>query len=200
MMDLINTEVLLEAYSFGVFPWPHAELPILWYSPEERGVLDFSKLHIPKSLNKFIKQSQWTITFNKSFDQVLEECALAPRPGQDGTWITKPMLDAYKQFHKDGYAHSVECWDGYELIGGMYGVDVAGVFSGESMFFKKSNASKVCLISMIELLKANGRTWMDIQMVTHNLEVFGGAYIARTTFFERLEASKKNAKALTFPN
>lgn len=196
MMDKISTQILFEAYSFGIFPWPHPELPLLWYSPDPRGVLDFSELHISRSLVKFIKKTKWKITFDQAFDEVLDECSKVPRPNQDGTWITNKMKRAYKQFHKDGYAHSVECWDGDELIGGLYGVYVAGVFSGESMFYKKDNASKLCLVKLIEKLKANGLSWIDTQMVTHNLKDFGANYISKEDFMSRLKKAKTDAQPI----
>lgn len=184
--DELSTDILLEAYENGIFPWPHPELPCLWFCPDKRGVLDFDELHIPKSLEKFIRKTDLKITFNKAFTEVMNECAQVPRPGQGGTWITPPMLKAYKKFHDEGYAHSIECWQGDTLVGGMYGVFVNGVFSGESMFYKVSNASKLCLVKMIEQLKANGLTWMDIQMTTSVTESLGGKYISKAEFLQRI--------------
>lgn len=194
--DELTVEILLEAYSFGVFPWPHEDMPVLWFSPPERGVLDFKDLHVSKSLKKFMKQTKWEIKFNTDFAQVISRCKKSIRRNQTGTWIT-PMLErAYNEFHKAGYAHSIECWDKNKLVGGLYGVYVGGVFSGESMFFDKDNASKYCLLKLIEKLKENNLTWMDIQMVTPNLEAFGGKYIQRAEFLERLNESQKVARPL----
>ncbi len=134
----INPEMLFESYSFGVFPWPHEGYDNLWFCPERRGVLDFKEIHIPRSLNKFLKTNSFKVTCNSEFDSVIEECAKAKRKEQSGTWITDDILNAYKDFHTQGYAHSVECWDNNNLVGGMYGVFVNGYFSGESMFFKKT--------------------------------------------------------------
>jgi leucyl/phenylalanyl-tRNA--protein transferase len=193
MGDELNPQTLLEAYSFGIFPWPHPEMPCLWFCPDKRGILDFSELHINHSLQKFMKRSMLTVTFNKCFLEVMQECAKAPRAGQSGTWITPPILKAYEQFHHQGYAHSVECWDGESLVGGLYGVFVGGVFSGESMFYKKSNASKLAFLAIIEKLRSCGLTWMDIQMITPVTEVLGGKYIDKKEFLQRLKKSKIQA-------
>jgi leucyl/phenylalanyl-tRNA--protein transferase len=194
MGDVLTNETLLEAYSFGIFPWPHPDLPCLWFCPETRGVLDFSELHIGRSLEKEIRKTNYRYTVNKDFSQVIDECAKTKRPGQAGTWVTPLIKNAYLEFHKAGYAHSLECWDGDELVGGMYGVYVAGVFSGESMFYKRSNASKLCLIKLIDQLKQNGLSWMDIQMVTDVTERLGGKYIPKLEFLKRVEAEKSRIK------
>ena len=197
--DDIPLEALLESYSFGIFPWPHKDTPVLWFCPEERGVLDFKDFHISKSLKKFQRQTQYTVTFNQNFEQVIKNCARVHRPGQADTWITDNMREKYLEFHQNGYAHSVECWMDGELVGGMYGVYVAGVFSGESMFFNKSNASKLCIIHLVEVLKQNGLNWMDVQMVTDVVRSMGGKYIDRRQFLNRLEYSKRSARPLVFP-
>ncbi|HMN66930.1 MAG TPA: leucyl/phenylalanyl-tRNA--protein transferase [Bdellovibrionales bacterium] len=198
LSDDLRVERLLEAYSFGIFPWPHQDLPTLWYSPERRGVLDFKDFHVPRSLQKTLKQSSWTCTFNQAFDEVLEACAQAPRPQQDGTWITSKLLTAYRAFHRAGYAHSLEVWSGEKLIGGLYGVYVGGVFGGESMFHREADASKFGLVKLVEFLKGQGQKFMDIQMVTPLLERFGGKYIPRGQFLLRLEQAKKSARAVDF--
>lgn len=198
LSDDLRVERLLEAYSFGIFPWPHEELPTLWYCPAQRGVLDFSEFRVPKSLQKFRRKCSWTFTLNEAFDAVLDACAAAPRPGQRGTWITKKMVKAYREFHRAGYAHSLEVWDGDELVGGLYGVYVGGLFCGESMFFHRANASKLALVKMVEFLKSAGLKWMDIQMVTPALEQFGGKYISRAAFLRRLEITKEQAKPIDF--
>lgn len=218
MGDQLNVSTLFEAYSFGIFPWPHPDLPTLWYSPDPRGVLDFSELHVGRSLRKFLRDSPFEVTFNTCFRDVMKRCSEVPRPGQEGTWINSGLIRAYEEFHAAGYAHSVEVWSSSEdsrgdrgslqsdsnktherhLVGGLYGVYVAGVFSGESMFFSESNASKVALLSTIEMLQANGLTWMDIQMVTPVTEALGGKYILRDEFLRRLELAKLTAAPLKF--
>ncbi len=196
--DDLRVERLLEAYSFGIFPWPHEDLPTLWYCPTDRGILDFADFNVPQSLQKFLRKTPWTFTLDLAFDQVLDACAAASRPNQKGTWITKKLLKAYREFHRAGYAHSLEVWDGEELVGGLYGVYVGGVFCGESMFFKKSNASKFALVQMVDFLKDHDLTWIDIQMVTPLLKIMGGKYISRERFLARLDNSKKSAQLIQF--
>ena len=199
LSDDLRVERLLEAYSFGIFPWPHEDLPTLWYCPVERGVLDFADLHVSHSLKKFMHKNPYRVTFDHCFDVVIEACAKVPRPMQKGTWITPKLLKAYKEFHRAGYAHSVEVWQDDELVGGLYGVYVAGVFCGESMFFVRDNASKVALLTLIEFLRGHGLMWIDTQMVTPALESFGGKYISRGDFLQRLELSKQVAVPLKWP-
>lgn len=198
LSDDLRVERLLEAYSFGIFPWPHDDLPTLWYSPEQRGILEFADFHIPRSLQKFLKQQTWTYTFDQAFDEVIDACAEAKRPGQAGTWINQKIIRGYRNFHSAGYAHSLEVWDGSRLIGGLYGVYVGGLFCGESMFFRETNASKAALVKLVEFLKAQGLNWMDIQMVTPVLEAFGGRYISRRQFLTRLEKAKSMAQPIRF--
>jgi leucyl/phenylalanyl-tRNA---protein transferase len=183
----LTVATLVEAYSFGIFPWPHEDLPILWFSPDPRGVLDFADLHISKSLRKFMSKMEFKVTFDKAFAQVINECAQTARPGQAGTWITEPIMSAYREFHKAGYCHSVEVWHGENLVGGLYGVLIGGVFAGESMFFKKSNASKVALVALVEKLQGMGHAWMDIQMLTPVTESLGGKYISKAEYYQRIK-------------
>lgn len=198
LSDDVRVERLLEAYSFGIFPWPHGDLPTIWFCPEERGVIDFQEFHVAHSLAKIVRKKSFKVTFNLAFDAVIEACAQVPRPLQKGTWITPRLLKAYKEFHRAGYAHSVEAWEGDELVGGLYGVYVAGVFCGESMFFVKANASKVALVTLVEYLRAQGLMWMDIQMVTPAMAAFGGKYIPREDFLQRIEYSKPMAHPIQF--
>ena len=194
--DEMDVDILLEAYSFGIFPWPHEDSPILWFSPNPRGVLEFEDFHVSKSFTKFLRKMEWQVTMNESFADVIRQCASVQRKGEPGTWITPHMLDNYIRFHKAGYAHSVEVWENEVLIGGVYGVYVAGVFAGESMFFKKSNASKVAFYYLVNFLRASGLKWMDTQMVTPNIEAFGGKYISREVFLRRIEEEKHRAQYL----
>ncbi len=198
MNDDLRIERLLEAYSFGIFPWPHEDLPTLWFCPEQRGILEFKDFHISRSLQKELAQSDCSFTFDKAFSLVTEECSKAPRVGQDGTWISSRIRAAYLEFHKAGYAHSLEVWRDEQLVGGLYGVYVGGVFSGESMFFKEQNASKIAVVKLVQYLRAQGLEWMDIQMVTPVMESFGGRYITRSEYLQRLEARKNVAKAIQF--
>lgn len=194
--DEISTEILLEAYSFGIFPWPQEDLPLLWFSPPERGVLEFKDYRVNRTFEKFLKKTEFRVTFNSAFEEVIRNCQKSFRPDQQGTWITDAIAEAYLQFHKDGYAHSVECWLEDRLVGGLYGVYVAGVFCGESMFFIEPNASKYCLHRLIMFLKSQGLEWMDVQMVTPLLASFGARYVSRDDYLRRLEAAKVKARPL----
>jgi leucyl/phenylalanyl-tRNA---protein transferase len=188
----LGVETLVQAYTSGIFPWPIEEIyPLFWFCPEPRGVLDFVDLHIPRSLERLRKKNIYRVTFNQAFERVMEGCSLQPRPGQEGTWIVPSLLPAYQVFHKEGYAHSIEVWRGEELVGGLYGVYVRGVFSGESMFHKEPNTSKIALVEMVLKLKSLGLDWMDIQMLTPVTEALGGHYISRRDFLQRLKETHK---------
>lgn len=198
----LEPETLVRAYSSGIFPWPLEEAyPLFWFCPTPRGVLDFQELHLPRSLEKLRRKNPYRFTFNTAFRRVMEECARQPRPGQDGTWITASLLPAYVRFHEEGFAHSIECWRGDELVGGLYGVYVKGIFSGESMFHLEPNTSKLCLVEMVHRLATLGLEWMDIQMLTPVTEQLGGHYISRRDFLTRLkrEHRKKPALKLKIP-
>ena len=189
-------ETLLEAYSIGLFPWPRKGLPMLWHCPDPRGVLDFADLKVPRSLRSLARRSSFSFTVNRAFPAVIRACADAKRPGQPGTWITPGIVKAYERLHLMGVAHSVECWQGDALAGGLYGVYVGGVFSGESMFHRASGASKLCLVETARRLQARGLSWMDIQMVTDVTGLLGGKEIPRREFLDRLEAAEKDGKPL----
>lgn len=182
-----DPELVFLAYKKGIFPWPQPDMPILWFSPDPRGVLEFQDLHVSKSLKKIARQKQeWIFTESKAFPQVMRECRLAKRPNQAGTWILPEMEPAYKQLHETGRALSIECWEGEQLIGGIYGVLVGTYFSAESMFYKKANASKLCLLKLVEVLKRRGLDWMDIQMLTEVSQSMGGKMIDRESFLKKI--------------
>ncbi len=186
----LSVETLVEAYGNGIFPWPAGRGAIPWFCPNPRGVLLFSDFHLPRSLKAARKISGRTFTFDKAFDRVIRACAEVPRPeSAGGTWIVPEMVEAYIRLHEAGFAHSAECWRGEELVGGLYGVHVRGVFSGESMFYKEDNASKLCLVEWIEMLGARGLGWMDIQMVTPVAERLGARYVHRADYLRLLEAT-----------
>ncbi len=187
----LNVPTLLEAYQKGIFPWPHPGYPILWYSPDPRGVLFFDEFHLSCSFKKFLRKTDYSCSFNRNFKNVIINCGAQKRIGQSGTWILPEMIESYIEFHKAGYAHSVECWQGDELVGGLYGVYVGAVFSGESMFFKKENASKFCLYHLVEFLKSQNIKWMDIQMVTPVLKAFGGREIPRLDFLKMIKKANE---------
>lgn len=189
----LSTELLLEAYSQGIFPWPQEGLPMLWFSPPKRGILQFKNFKIPKSVKKELAKSSYELTCNENFKHVIKECSEAKRKKQNETWILPEMIKAYSELHEKGYAWSIECWDGGEIVGGLYGIILNGVFSGESMFYKKSGASKACLVYLIKNLEAQGLKWMDIQMVTPILKLFSGEYISRKEFLNLLMSSQDNS-------
>lgn len=184
----LDAEMLEEAYNWGIFPWPHDELPLLWFCPEERGVLDFDDLHLPRSFQKWLRknESQIEIKFNNDFKTVIARCAEKKRPGQKGTWITPGIKNGYFELFKNGNAYCLECYREGRMIGGIYGVKSKNYHSCESMFYDEPNASKLALYKLIQNLKAEGHTWLDIQMVTDVSGQFGGKYISKKKFLKRI--------------
>ena len=195
--DDLSPETLLWAYTHGIFPWPVDGYPLLWFCPPLRAVLAFDKLHIPERLARARRASTFTLTIDTAFDQVIAGCRLSPRPNQPGTWITPAMLSAYRDLHKLGHAHSVEVWDtNGALVGGLYGVSAGGVFCGESMFHRASNASKFALLFLCEHLQERGSQWIDIQIMTPHLAALGATEISRDEFLDRLESAQKRRLVL----
>ena len=182
----LNAANLLSAYRRGIFPWPIDDWPLTWFCPEERAILEFCDLHVSRSLARISKQAPFRLTIDQNFRAVIEACARVRRAGEDGTWITPEMIRAYCDLHRSGHAHSVEAWEGNELVGGLYGVDAGGAFAGESMFFLRPNASKLALLHLIEHLTARGLDWIDIQVMTPHMEALGAKLISRDQFLERL--------------
>ena len=175
---------LLHAYRQGVFPWYSAGEPILWWSPNPRFVLYPEKLKVSKSMKQVLRNSDYEVTVNKDFKAVITECSKIKREGQFDTWITNEMLDAYMNLHELGYAKSVEVWKHDKLVAGLYGVDLNnGVFCGESMFTKESNASKVGFITFIQ--NTNYKL-IDCQVYTNHLESLGAEDVSRETFLKYL--------------
>lgn len=197
----LTIPTLLAAYRTGIFPWPDPDYPdILWASPLERGVLEFDSLHVPRSLRKERDRSTWRFTIDRAFEQVIDACAEATRqPGRDLTWIIPEMRSAYIAFHRAGYAHSVEVWEGEELVGGLYGVAVDGVYAGESMFHRRPNASKLALLHLIDHLRSRGSHWIDIQMITPHMVTLGARPVPRDEFLVMLEKARTPERALFDP-
>lgn len=179
----LSTERLLLAYQNGIFPWYSDDTPILWYSPPERFVLYPDELKISKSMRQVLRSGKFTVTVDQCFEEVITACSLAPREGQDGTWITDEMKIAYIQLRQKGYAHSVEVWQQDNLVGGLYGVPVGKVFCGESMFSKVSNASKIALI---HLCNSGLYRLIDCQVHTDHLESMGARLISREEYLAAL--------------
>ena len=181
----LSIERLVLAYKSGIFPWFEKDQPILWWSPDPRFVLFPENLKISKSMKQVLKNSDFQVTVNKDFKAVINECAKAKRDGQQGTWITNSMIDAYINLHEQGLAKSVEIWQNNQLVAGFYGVDLNnGVFCGESMFTKVSNGSKAGFITFIQ--NTNYKI-IDCQVYTNHLASLGAEYIARKDFLNLLD-------------
>jgi leucyl/phenylalanyl-tRNA--protein transferase len=175
----LSHERLLNAYRRGIFPWYNSDTPILWYSPHQRFVLFPSEIHITKSMNQVIRSGKFEIKRNTAFAEVIQNCAGVSREGQDGTWITNEMQEAYIGLHREGYAHSIEAWHNNELVGGLYGVETGNIFCGESMFSKESNASKAALIWLAQNF---GYKLIDCQVPTDHLKRMGAKMISREEY------------------
>ncbi len=186
-----SSQRLLQAYENGIFPWPHGDQIDLWFSPVWRGVIDFSELHVPRSLGKALRQSRLRFTRDLAFEDVMQGCAQARRQDQAGSWIVPELKDGYLELHKKGFAHSVEAWEGDTLVAGIYGVNAKGNFSAESMFGLKTNSSKLCLLKLIEWLQESGFSFLDVQMVTPVTQSLGAKYISRREYLNRLLALQK---------
>ncbi|MGH7786445.1 MAG: leucyl/phenylalanyl-tRNA--protein transferase [Candidatus Binatia bacterium] len=186
----LHPESVLAAYRQGIFPWPVEKLPLLWFCPAERGVLDFAALHVPRSLARARRQTTLRFTIDRNFPGVIRGCAATPRPGQQGTWITPAVIAAYVRLHDLGVSHSVEAWDGDELVGGSYGVDVDGAFAAESMFYRRPNASKLALLHLIDYLRRRGLDWIDVQTLTPHMKRLGARLVPRDEFLDRLQRTR----------
>lgn len=189
----LSVERLLLAYRHGIFPWILGGNLIEWWCPDPRFVLFPEKLKVSKSLAKVIKSERFTVTFDRDFPAVIENCRTAPRRNQPGTWIRKNVAKAFCAFHEAGHAHSVEVWQEGELVGGLYGVAVGSCFCGESMFAKVSNASKVGFVALVHKLRQQGCTLIDCQMPTDHLASFGAEALPRETFLDLLEKAREGA-------
>ena len=177
---------LLEAYQGGIFPWYEEGQPVLWHSPDPRMVLRPRALCVNRSLRKVLRRGRFTVRMDTAFEAVIRACARVPREGQDGTWITPEMIDAYSELHTMGHAHSVEAWEGEGLVGGLYGVSVGAIFCGESMFARESDASKVAFVYLVRQLEDWGFQLIDCQVYTEHLERFGAEEVRRTSFLDAL--------------
>ena len=182
----LSVERLLQAYSLGIFPWYSEGQPILWWSPDPRLVLFPCDLKISKTLKQTMKKGVYRVTTNEAFEDVIRNCATVKRKGEAGTWITEDMIQAYVRLHEAGFAHSVEAWHGDELAGGFYGVMMGKAFFGESMFAKKTDASKVAFAVFAADLAQRGFHFIDCQVTTDHMKRFGAKEISRDEFLERL--------------
>ena len=183
----LSIERLLLAYKSGIFPWFNPREPILWWAPSSRMVLFFDDLIISKSMRNILNRNVFKVTFNQDFKAVISNCRSIKREGQNGTWISDEMIEAYCNLHKLGIAKSVEVWQNEELVGGLYGIDLGNVFCGESMFSKVSNASKVAFISLANQLKNDNYKVLDCQVYNEHLESLGCREIDREYFMKILK-------------
>lgn len=182
----LSVDRLLLAYRLGIFPWYDGSIP-LWWCPDPRFVLFPGELKISKSMLQVFKKQTFMLTCNRDFQQVIAHCKSTPRPGQNGTWITEAVQDAYNRLHDLGYARSYEAWNGETIAGGLYGVKLGNIFFGESMFSHESNASKAAFIWAVEQLKQEGVVLIDCQVYTEHLESLGARFIDRSIFLKILE-------------
>lgn len=177
---------LLGAYRHGLFPW--TANPVTWWSPDPRAIFEFEQFRVSRSLRRLLRKDPFRISRDAAFEAVMAGCA-APAPGRRETWITEEFRRAYRALHTAGYAHSLECWQGDRLAGGIYGVSIGGFFAGESMFHTVNDASKVALFHLLEHLRARGFALFDIQMLTPITKQLGAVCIPRRTYLERLRAA-----------
>jgi leucyl/phenylalanyl-tRNA--protein transferase len=187
----LRPERLLLAYSLGIFPWYEEGQPILWHSPSLRMVLLAPEIHVSRSLKKALKGGAFRLTLDTAFADVVKSCATIRRPGQRGTWITRDMEKAYGELHRQGFAHSVEAWQGAKLVGGLYGMSLGAAFFGESMFARAEDASKVALVALCLQLTAWDMPLVDCQVYTDHLARFGATEWPRARFLSALRKALK---------
>lgn len=186
----LTPQRLILAYKQGIFPWYSPAQPILWWSPDPRGIVPLEEFHIGRTLRKILKQKIYEIKIDSAFEEVINACSVR-NGGHEYGWITEDMIFAYTDLHKLGYAHSVETWRDGVLVGGLYGVAIGGLFAGESMFYRESNASKVALSALVERMKTRGYALLDCQMVTETTEQVGAIEISREEYLKRLKNALK---------
>lgn len=197
----LEVPTLVLAYRSGIFPWPISdEFPLAWFSPDPRGVLDFDDLNLNKRFLRYLKSNDLSFTANKDFRGVIENCSSVPRTSQSGTWITNEVIDSYSALFNKGFAYSLEAWQEEKLVGGIYGVCINGIITGESMFHRVPNASKFCLVALMALLKRTGINWLDTQMVTPVIKSLGGKEIPRSEFLARIRRAPVRSRGEIFPD
>lgn len=189
---------LISAYRHGCFPWYQAGQPLLWWSPDPRTVLFPPDLHVSRSLAKTLRKTPLRVTYDQAFERVILACA-GPRRDADGTWITAEMRQAYQQLHTQGWAHSVEVWDGDQLVGGLYGIAMGKLFFGESMFSHVDNASKIGFVTLVRDLAAWGFVMIDCQMQTAHMQSLGASSLSRERFSEYLAKYLDQASMAAWP-
>ncbi|NLS19830.1 leucyl/phenylalanyl-tRNA--protein transferase [Rhizobium sp. P40RR-XXII] len=191
----VTPEILLRAYSIGLFPMAESadDPEIFWVEPELRGIIPLDTFHVSKSLAKKIRQNPFAISFDMDFEGVIAACA-EQTSGRPSTWINETIRSLYSTLHQIGHAHSVEAWEGDQLVGGLYGVSLGSAFFGESMFSRRTDASKICLVYLVERLRERGFTLLDTQFTTEHLKTFGAIDVPKDAYATMLE------KAMESPN
>lgn len=185
----LSEERLLQAYACGIFPWFREEEDVFWYSPDPRMVMFPEQFKRSDSLTRLIRSNRFTVKFDTAFDQVIRACADAPRPGQEGTWISPDFIEAYSRLHQRGFAHSVEVYHKRTLVGGLYGISLGAAFFGESMFFTMNNASKVALHALVEHCLQDNVKFIDCQVESAHLLGLGATLITRNKYLGILKTA-----------
>ena len=183
----LSPERVVEAYCAGIFPWYSPGEPVLWWSPNPRMVLFPSEVTLSRSLRKTLRTSAYEVRFDSAFSEVIAACADTPRKNQQGTWITPEITSTYTRLFEQGFAHSVETWENDVLVGGLYGLAIGKVFYGESMFSRKTDASKIAFAHLVSHLLKHGVELIDCQMKTSHLASFGAREIPRNEFVARVK-------------
>lgn len=181
----LGPDVLVDAYTHGIFPWPLSDGSLYWWSPDPRAIIPLEGFHVSRSLRRTLRSGHLRHTVDRAFAQVVRACAV--RPGE-GTWLVPDMISAYTELHRRGIAHSVEVWQGGRLVGGVYGVAIGGTFSGESMFHRVDDASKVALFHLVGCLQAGRFSVLDVQMWTPHLASLGAVAIDRAVYLDLIRA------------
>jgi leucyl/phenylalanyl-tRNA--protein transferase len=195
----LTVDWLLDAYRHGIFPWPLPDGTLAWFSPDPRAVIEFDAFHVPRRLRDTIRAGKFTTTVDRDFAGVISGCATA-NGRERNTWITDEMLAAYVRLHEAGHAHSVETWLDGRLVGGTYGVAVAGFFAAESMFYIEPDASKVALVRLVEYLRARDFGLLDIQQMTANSARFGATELRRREYLRRVATAVKLQTDFNLPD
>ena len=182
----LKPATLVDAYRRGIFPWPHPGVALPWFSPDPRAIVPLDGMRISRSLRQRLRRCGWSTTVDVAFDAVMAACA--DRPSGEGTWITRDMRHAYTRLARLGWVRSVEVWEGDELVGGLYGLAIGGCFTGESMFHRASDASKVALAALVDRWREAGGAFVDVQLPTEHLTTLGAVEVPRKEYLSRLEA------------
>jgi leucyl/phenylalanyl-tRNA---protein transferase len=192
----LSPEWLLSAYQQGIFPWYNPGEPILWWSPDPRYGFSTSDIHLSRSRIRQLRAQNWSVRADTCFEQVIQHCAHVPRNGQHGTWITDEMISAYTTLHQLGYAHSIEIFDGEQLVGGLYGLAIGQLFCAESMFSLKSQASALALYALGRQLSAWHWPWIDAQMENPHLKLLGGQEMRRADYMQLIASQTQKPAQL----